>query len=360
MALGHYIRALPTAINFARTKSSSLSTIHSLLDKMFNVFLDHGTSWDAVAQSTMDGRIPTTQAPEASFYSYIHDYFSYLENSNNVEGLEAVNERIRKRFKSPKLAGANCLQVCRHAAMSWCRTLCTALSTITPLRPERVQIEVADDQQPRLIVDLQQDAAVDTQQGSSGYAVWNEDTSYGDSPPLPGSSFLSSMRNIHVTRVNAEDLDRATALLRSAYIFYRESASQSFPININLYIRGSQTSLTGFGHPSNFSASRASQALEPLDISTPRKLLLWAFTLVHGQPCSMSELVRHCEDQAKAKYKKGSPAAAVTPSGLTGLQGTSDIVDIPGTNDGLASHQTRDLHSSSSSMVENSTNETEK
>lgn len=69
MALAHYIRALATAINIARSQSSSLNTVHALLDKMFNVFLDHGTSWDAVAQNTAEGKVQgTPQAPEASFY----------------------------------------------------------------------------------------------------------------------------------------------------------------------------------------------------------------------------------------------------------------------------------------------------
>lgn len=241
--------------------------------------------------------------------SYIHDYFSYLETSNNVEGLEAVNERIRKRFKSPKLAGANCLQVCRHAAMSWCRALFTALSVITPLRPERLESEVTDDQQPRLILDLQQDAPavaayVEPQQVGHGYAVWNDDTGYSITAAESGTAMSSRMKKIHVTHVSPEDLEKASALLRSAYIFYRESASQSFPIQFNLYIRGCHASLTGFGHPSNFSSSRASQVSEPLDISTPRKLLLWAFTLVHGQPSSMAEVVRHCEEHAKVRKQR--------------------------------------------------------
>jgi hypothetical protein len=77
--------------------------------------------------------------------------------------LEIVNERIRKRFKNPKLVGAQSGQVCKHACFAWCRALCTALCSITTISPETLLknswsteqgLEERKDQE-QLLVDLQ-------------------------------------------------------------------------------------------------------------------------------------------------------------------------------------------------------------
>lgn len=49
--------------------------------------------------------------------SYTHRYIQLLELDKRVDALEVVNERIRKRFKNPKLVGAQSGQVCKHAAL---------------------------------------------------------------------------------------------------------------------------------------------------------------------------------------------------------------------------------------------------
>lgn len=81
-----------------------------------------------------------------------------------MDALEVVNERIRKRFKNPKLVGAQSGQVCKHASFAWCRALCTALCSITTISQDTVLkkpwsidqgLEERKDQEQLLIVDLQ-------------------------------------------------------------------------------------------------------------------------------------------------------------------------------------------------------------
>lgn len=50
--------------------------------------------------------------------------------------------------------------------------------------------------------------------------------------------------------------------------------------------------------PLNSNSEHAS-SVEILDLSTPRKLLLWAYTLVHGRYCNILAVVKYCEDSAK-------------------------------------------------------------
>lgn len=71
-----------------------------------------------------------------------------------MDALEVVNERIRKRFKNPKLVGAQSSQVCKHASFAWCRALCTALCSITTIPQEAIPT-TSWDQEAHLIVDLQ-------------------------------------------------------------------------------------------------------------------------------------------------------------------------------------------------------------
>lgn len=120
------------------------------------------------------------------------------------------------------------------------------------------------------------------------------------SPTLSGSySLIKSMKNVLVKQASTENLDKATALLRSAYVFYRDSFSGPFPSGINLYLLH-PSKMPSRGEGSTSTLSGGSQAgCETLDISTPRKLLMWAFTLVHGRTGVVAEAVKYCEEQAK-------------------------------------------------------------
>ena len=86
--------------------------------------------------------------------SYTHRYIQLLEVDGRVDALEVVNERIRKRFKNPKLVGAQSSQVCKHASFAWCRALCTALCSITTISQEALPT-TSWDQEAHLVVDLQ-------------------------------------------------------------------------------------------------------------------------------------------------------------------------------------------------------------
>lgn len=108
---------------------------------------------------------------------------------------------------------------------------------------------------------------------------------------------LSRMRNVPVKQALSENMERATAILRHAFNFYRESSSGTLSNGINLYAIPSRLHFQG-SFPPNSNSEHAS-SVEILDLSTPRKLLLWAYTLVHGRYCNILAVVKHCEDNAR-------------------------------------------------------------
>ena len=123
------------------------------------------------------------------------------------------------------------------------------------------------------------------------------------SATLSGSySSIKRMKNVLVKQASIENLDKATALLRSTYVFYRDSFSGPFPTGINLYFipAGKMPSRTE-GATSSLPGGLL-VGVEPMDLSTPRKLLMWAFALVHGRAGGVAEAVKYCEEQAKVRF----------------------------------------------------------
>ena len=57
-----------------------------------------------------------TQLLESGLCGYLYQYFQSLERNIRLEMLEAINEKIWKRFKNPKLANSNCAKVRKHAS----------------------------------------------------------------------------------------------------------------------------------------------------------------------------------------------------------------------------------------------------
>lgn len=59
-----------------------------------------------------------------------------------------------------------------------------------------------------------------------------------------------------------------------------------------------ETELVGFEH---FQLEKDDLAnnLTKIDLSIPRKLLLWAYMLLNGRYASISVVVKHCEENAK-------------------------------------------------------------
>ncbi|XP_024373289.1 calcineurin-binding protein 1 isoform X1 [Physcomitrium patens] len=377
VALGKYILALARAICQTDSEGSTSQTLlHPLLEKMFNLYMDFGISWsDSAGLSLAEaGIMNSPEVAESAIYSYTHRYIQLLEADKRVDALEVVNERIRKRFKNPKLVGAQSGQVCKHASFAWCRALCTALCSITTISQDTVLkkpwsidqgLEERKDQEQLLIVDLQdefmatssyemhtlptlsQHPLVPTDGLALGAETSMSTVGTSTSPTLSGSySLIKSMKNVLVKQASTENLDKATALLRSAYVFYRDSFSGPFPSGINLYLLH-PSKMPSRGEGSTSTLSGGSQAgCETLDISTPRKLLMWAFTLVHGRTGVVAEAVKYCEEQAKPRLKKGpsslsqgsaaAAAAAVTIPISSGIQ--EKTVTTEKTNISLSKH----------------------
>lgn len=214
--------------------------------------------------------------------SFIHQYIHLLEIDARLETLEGLNEKIRKRFKSPKLSHSNFAKVCRHASLAWCRSILIKLASITPL-PEAAHL--SDQLVPlntglQLYVDLQPDELlVSPQEGpaqSKGLDMnWFET--------------LCRLKNIQIRQTSEENMEAAVGLMRSTYNFYRECSCGTFPSGINLYTVLSPPSVAEGVQPSQ-------NVVDALDLSIPRKLLLWVYTLVHGRYSNISAVVKYCEE----------------------------------------------------------------
>lgn len=295
LALGKYIRALAMSIAQADVNDTmSQSTLHSLLEKLFNLFMDYGTSWSESLQISL-AEAEVISMTEGSIYGYIHCYLNLLENEVKLDTMEAINERIRKRFKSFKTVCLQTSQICKHACLAWGRALCYALVSITPMPQSRQSNQsltganTAADQTARLVVDLQEDTFRENCYEKPVLPGVSEEDSFSassagkieqTSTASDSASLISSMKAVPIRQATLENLDRASGLLRSTYVFYRDSLSGPFPGGINLFLLGPLAAGEGSSSSVPGSTPRGS---EPLDISTPRKLLLWAFTLVHGK-----------------------------------------------------------------------------
>ncbi|BBN01208.1 calcineurin-binding protein cabin-1 [Marchantia polymorpha subsp. ruderalis] len=320
LALRKYTQALSKQIGQAETNPNGSVTntgSNTLMEKLFNLFMDHGTSWSESLESTLaEAQTPSTpQVSEGSIHRHIHRYLYNLEREMKLDILEAMNERIRKRFKSIKMLGFRTGEICRHACLAWCRALCFSLASITPLNPSK-QVSYQLQSQGELVVDIQQDIFMSSsyELPASGEGSREEGSepgeriSRGDAVDgLCGTvSIISLMKHIPIRQASVENLEKATSLLRSTYGFYRDSLSGPFPGGINLYlVQVSNTS----GEGSSNGAGTTTHS-KPVDISCPRKLLLWAFTLVHGRTGSVAEAVKYCEEQAKPRLKR-APVSGV-------------------------------------------------
>lgn len=101
---------------------------------------------------------------------------------------------------------------------------------------------------------------------------------------------ISKINGIVIKQALEEKMESANTLLRSSYNFYRESSCGSLPSGIELH-----TSVLG----TESSSQLGLDGCEVLDLSVPRKLLLWAYTLVHGRYTNIMAVAKHCEEFAK-------------------------------------------------------------
>lgn len=103
---------------------------------------------------------------------------------------------------------------------------------------------------------------------------------------------LSKVENVIVKKTSEENLETANSLLRSTYSFYRDSSSMVLLDGVNLFWVPARLITTG-----KFNLS--TDGVEIIDVSVPRKLLMWAYTLLHGRCPGISAVVKYCEENMK-------------------------------------------------------------
>ncbi|KAM1022369.1 hypothetical protein ACFX15_042521 [Malus domestica] len=330
VALGRYVKALISSIRQAKTVGSgATSNSEHILEKVFCLFMEQGNLWPEICALP---EIKVTETSESSLYGFLHEHITTLEKNGKLDTLEAINEKIRKRFKNPKLSNSNCAKVCRHASIAWCRSLILSLAQITPTQSEitsEIQVLKPSDMLENselLCVDLQTDEL-----WSSAF----EDPAHFKSLEEKRNPIFSKIKNLMVKKASDENLEVASSLLRSSYNFYRESSCVMPSSGVNLYLVLSWLAKDTQLRPTMDGA-------EILDLSIPRKLLLWAYTLLHGRYTNISFVVKHCEENAKTKLKKGAGTSSVSPNTSipnTGIVHTGiarDGTDHTGTSDAEA------------------------
>ncbi|XP_038900247.1 calcineurin-binding protein 1-like [Benincasa hispida] len=315
VALGRYVKVLITSIRQVGIASSGdASGYEHILEKMFSLFMEQGNLWPELCS------LPEIQGPdmsESNLFGYLHDYIITLERNVKVENLEAINERIRKRFKNPKLSNINIAKVCRHASTAWCRSLIISLALITSV-PSESSTESQTSSSLTGGLESNQLLCVDLQINELWSSTF-EDSTHLKSLEPKWCPILSKINNIFVKRAAEVNWETAHSLLRSSYNFFRESSCM-LPSGLNLY-------LVPYRLATGVNVHQRMDGVEILDFSMPRKLLLWAYTLVHGHFANISSVVKHCEEHLKSKLKKGAgilptqshanlPAVISSPTGI--------------------------------------------
>ncbi|XP_024034342.1 uncharacterized protein LOC18055037 isoform X1 [Citrus clementina] len=321
VALGRYIRALLSSMHHSGIiYSSAGSSSELVLEKIFALFMEQGNLWPEICGAP---EIMSPEISESSLYGYLHEHIVSLESKVKLETLEAINEKIRKRFKNPKLSNSNCAKVCRHASVAWCRSLIISLASITPLR----SLPLSGIQAPNSMdggLENSQLLCVDLQINE----IWNssfEDKIHLKTLEKKWNPTLSKIKNIIMKKAVDENLETAYAMLRSSYNFYRESSCVTLPSGVNLYLVPSRLASEAQFQP-------GIDGVENVDLSIPRKLLLWSYTLLQGRCASISAVVKHCEENVKSKMKKGTGTSPVPTN--TSIQ-TATITHTGGVKDGM-------------------------
>ncbi|XP_058785255.1 calcineurin-binding protein 1 [Vicia villosa] len=315
VAIGKYLKALISAMRHSQTTASfSVSSPDNVLDKIFALFMEQGSLWPEICSLP---EIESRDTSESIIYGYLHEHISLLEINGKLETLETVNDKIRKRFKNPKLSNSSCAKVCKHASVALCRSLIYSLAQITPVScgfSNGIQVRNLNDDgmenSQLLCIDLQPRELLITS---------FEDPSILGKIETKWSPILSKIKNILIKKASDGNLETANTLLRACYIFYRESSSVVLTSGLNCYVIPSQlVTETPF--------SPTITGVEALDLSIPRKLLLWAYAMVHGRYANISVVVKHCEEGSKSKMRRGSgmsPALTNSPATATTLPGSS-------------------------------------
>ncbi|KAL8113567.1 calcineurin-binding protein 1 [Apium graveolens] len=311
VAVGRYAKSLTSSIYKTEIEIGGEHTPNeTLLEKIFTLYMEQLNLWSDICS------LPEIECPElseSSLYGYLYQYIQTLERNVKLETLEGINEKIRKRLKNPKLSNSNFAKVYKHVSVAWCRSLVIRMALITPLH-SRISSDIqvsyllsgALENTQLLCVDLQTDE------------LWTsslEDTKHLKTLELQWNPIVSKIKNVIIKKASEEDLETATTLLRSCYNFYKDTSCAMLPSGINLYTVPSQLASETYIQP-------GIDGVDIIDMSTSRKLILWAYTLLHGHYTSISVAIKYCEEHAKSKLKKGTGVSSIAPSPSTAIAST--------------------------------------
>ncbi|PNY03770.1 TPR repeat protein [Trifolium pratense] len=291
VAIGKYLKALISTMRHSQTTASApMSSSDNVLERMFALFMEQGSLWPEIC------RLPEIECPDTSesiVYGYLHEHIALLEINGKLETLETINEKIRKRFKNPKLSNSSCAKVhnLNDDGMENSQLLC-----------------------------------IDLQPGELWITAF-EDPSHLEKIETKWSAILSKIRDILIKKASDENLETANTLFRACYHFYRESSSVVLTSGLNFYVIPAQlVTATPF--------DPTMTGVEALDLSIPRKLLLWAYVLVHGRYANISVVVKHCEEISKSKMKRGSGTSPALTNNSPALTNNSPatVPTLPGSS----------------------------
>ncbi|XP_071727295.1 calcineurin-binding protein 1 [Rutidosis leptorrhynchoides] len=286
VALGRYIKGLVSSINQIENGASTNNlSLEHLLEKMFSLYMEQMNLWSDICS------LPEVKCQElsgSSLFGYLFKYIQILETNSRLETLEGINEKMRKRLKNPKLSNSNCAKVHKHISMAWCRCLVTSLASITPLNSRfstesyvTSPLDTGSVNTQLLCIDLHTEE------------LWQssfEDPNHLKIMENKWNSLLSKIKDVAIKKPSEENFETATTLLKSCYNFYKDSSCASVPSCLHLYVVPCQQPTEG--HIQN--------AVDITETNTAKKLLLWAYTLLHGH-CytNVSVIIKYCEETVK-------------------------------------------------------------
>ncbi|VFQ73182.1 unnamed protein product [Cuscuta campestris] len=295
VALGRYIMALVLCLRDI-TGPNEKSAEH-LLEKMFHLFLEQTSLWSDICSFP---EIKSRDMTEIHLFGYLYQYVQLLKQNLKVETLEAIHEKIRKRLKNPKLSNSNFAKVYKYVSVAWCQSLVISMALITPLHarlPSETQSlnQSGLENTHLLSIDMQPDEL---------WSSSSDDPDHMQNLEKKWNPLLLKIKNVIIKRASDDDLETASLLLKSSYNLYKDTSCAFLPSGITLYALPLQLAAETYIQP-------GIEAVDILDLNTSRKLLLWAYTLLHGQCMGVS---------SASRMKKGtgssfpSPAAATTTS----------------------------------------------
>ncbi|XP_058189790.1 calcineurin-binding protein 1 isoform X2 [Rhododendron vialii] len=312
VALGRYVKALISSMHQAgNVGSGAASCPEHLLEKIFSLFVEQMNLWSDICYLT---DISSSELSESSLSGYLHQYIQLLESNVRVEVLEGISEKIRKRLKNSKLSTGDCAKVYKHISVAWYRSLVISLTLITPLT-SGVTSEIQVPNQSDMCSESSQLLCVDILTKE----LWNsslEDPNHLKDLEIKWDPLLSKVKNVLIKKASVQDLDTAATILRCSFNFCRDTSCGMLPPGFNLYTVPSQLEAAGHFYP-------GIDGVHLLDLSIPRKLLLWAYALLHGRYANISAVTKYCEEHAKSKLKKGSGSSSGPSNTIDEKDGTS-------------------------------------